>query len=167
MQLTIHKYVNTSCAFLTDKTSEHIAYDLKQTTLNGLSLVVAAITFTFNLNLSLMPPLSAQSNSRFTTKHPFPVCAQWCMFSIVRANLKNMTFVARLFSALHRAILSHFSKPKNISKPCFFQCPVFLKNALLFKNIPCCLPIPRHIQKHFRKGLKSVQHYRSSWATTV
>ena len=32
------KYVNTPCAFLTDKTSKHIAYDLKQTTLNSLSL---------------------------------------------------------------------------------------------------------------------------------
>ena len=88
----------------------------------------------------------------------FPLCAQI---------LKNMTFVAGLLRALHRATLSCFSKPENVSKPCFFQCPVFLKNPLLFKNITCCSPIPRHMQKHFLKGLKTMQHYRSSWATTV
>ena len=60
-----------------------------------------------------------------------------------------------------------FFKRENVSKPCFFQCPVFLENPLLFKNIPCGSPNPRHMQKHFLKGLKSVQHYRSSWATTV
>ena len=89
-----------------------------------------------------------------------PVCAQWCIFSIVRANSeKNMTFVARLLRALHRAILSCFSKPENVSKPCFFQCPVFLKNPLLFKNITCCSPIPRHMQKH----CLTVKHTRGHW----
>ena len=81
-----------------------------------------------------------------------------------------MTFVARLMRALYRAILSrfsNFSKSENVSKPCFFQCPVFLKNPLLFKNIPCCSPNPGHMQKNCLKGLKSVQQYRSSWAQTV
>ena len=81
-----------------------------------------------------------------------------------------MTFIARLLRALYRAILSrfsYFSKPENVSKPCFFQCPAFLKNPLLFKNIPCCSSNPKHMQKHRLKGLKSVQQYRSSRAQTV
>ena len=69
--------------------------------------------------------------------------------------------------AFHRAILSCFSKPENVSKPCFFQCAVFLKNPFSFQKHSLLLTHPKTHAKHFLKGLKSVQHYRSSCATTV
>ena len=109
-------------------------------------------------------------NAGHWKKHGFEtpcVRAMLHFFHSARKFSKITTFIARLLRALYRAILSNFSKPENVSKPCFFQCPAFLKNPLLFKNIPCCSSNPRHMQKHCLKGLESVQQYRSSRTKTV
>ena len=62
---------------------------------------------------------------------PNPVCAQWCMFPQCAQILENMTFVARLFRALHRAILSRFFK--------------FFKTGKCFKTM--LFPVSRVSQK--------------------
>ena len=101
----------------------------------------------------------------------FPACAQWCIFSIVRANFQKYDlYSAPIARPLPRYIVLFFKFSK--TRKCFktMLLPVstaFLKKPFLFKNIPCCSSNPRHMQKYCLDGLKSVQQYRSSRAQTV
>ena len=82
-----------------------------------------------------------------------PACAQWCIFSIVRANFEKYDLCsAPIARALPRYIVPFFK---------------FFKTGKCFKTMLFPVSNPRHMQKHCLKGVKSVQQYRSSWAQTV